>query len=212
MRALSLLAVGLLATAAHAGFAGNSQTYTDSQNDLFDNGLGNLDIASVTLADDGVNLTISVTTRDFQSWTKYMMYFDTASGGTNSNGWSRPVNLTSDIEHYIGSWVDAPSDNAQFWSWGGSWNQTGTLTNSVSGTTVSWTMSLASRATAVPDPIAMPMSACLSAGASLVPSPVTATTCSTALALLAMMPDTNVCLSIGDERASTRRRGHISSS
>ena len=84
-----LLAVGLLATAAHAGFAGNSQTYTDSQNDLFDNGLGNLDIASVTLADDGVNLTISVTTRDFQSWTKYMMYFDTASGGTNSNGWSR---------------------------------------------------------------------------------------------------------------------------
>ena len=144
MRALTLLAVGLLATAAHAGFAGNSQTYTDSQNDLFDNGLGNLDIASVTLADDGVNLTISVTTRDFQSWTKYMMYFDTASGGTNSNGWSRPVNLTSDIEHYIGSWVDAPSDNAQFWSWGGSWNQTGTLTNSVSGTTVSWTMSLAS--------------------------------------------------------------------
>jgi hypothetical protein len=73
-----------------------------------------------------------------------MMYFDTASGGTNSNGWGRPVNLTSDIEHYIGSWVDSPSDNAQLWSWGGSWNQTGTLTNSVSGTTVSWTMSLAS--------------------------------------------------------------------
>jgi hypothetical protein len=36
------------------------------------------------------------------------------------------------------------------------------------------TMSEASRATAVPEPIAMPMSAHLSAGASLVPSPVIA--------------------------------------
>jgi hypothetical protein len=117
--------------------------YTDSTFDLFDNGFDNLDIASVNVSDDGVNLTIAVTTRGFQNWTKYMMYFDTAAGGTSSNGWGRPVNLTSDIERYIGSWVDAPSDNAQFWSWGGSWNQTGTLTNSVAGNTVTWTMSLA---------------------------------------------------------------------
>ncbi|MEY3021639.1 MAG: hypothetical protein RIS86_837 [Planctomycetota bacterium] len=144
MRSLSLLAVGVLASAAHAGLAGNSQNYNDASLDLFDNGFDNLDIGLVTMSDDGVNLTISVETRGFQNWTKYMIYLDTAAGGTTSNAWGRPVNLTSEIEHYIGSWVDAPSDNAQLWSWGGSWNQTGTLTNTVSGNVVSWTMSLAS--------------------------------------------------------------------
>ena len=122
----------------------NAALYTDSSNDLFDNGFANLDIESVNMTDDGTTLTIAVTTRGFQNWTKYMMYFDTAAGGTNTNGWGRPVNLTSDIERYIGSWVDAPSNNAQFWSWGGSgWNQDATLTNSVSGNTVTWTVSLA---------------------------------------------------------------------
>ena len=138
MRACMLLAVGVLASSANAAI------YTDNTFDTFDNGLANLDIASVDMSDDGVNLTIAVTTRGFQTWTKYMMYFDTAAGGTTSNAWSRPVDLNGrEIEHYIGSWVDASSDNAQFWSWGGSWNQTGTLTNSVSGNTVTWTVSLA---------------------------------------------------------------------
>ena len=123
----------------------NAAVYNDSSFDLFDNGFDNLDITGVNVSDDGTNLSIAVTTRGFQSWTKYMMYFDTASGGTTSNGWGRPVNLTSNIDHYVGSWVDAPSDNVQFWSFaGGNWNQTGTLTNSVSGNTVTFTISLAS--------------------------------------------------------------------
>jgi hypothetical protein len=138
------LAAFAAVTALGAAAQLNAAIYTDASNDLFDNGLANLDIESVQLTDDGVNLTIAVTTRSFQNWTKYMMYFDTAAGGTSSNGWNRPVNLTSDIERYIGSWVDAPSDNAQFWAWGGSnWNLDTTLTNSVSGNTVTWTVSLA---------------------------------------------------------------------
>jgi len=139
------LAAFAAVTALGAAAQLNAAIYTDASNDLFDNGFANLDIESVQLTDDGVNLTIAVTTRSFQNWTKYMMYFDTAAGGTSSNGWNRPVNLTSDIERYIGSWVDAPSDNAQFWAWGGSnWSLDGTLTNSVSGNTVTWTVSLAS--------------------------------------------------------------------
>ena len=133
----SVLAASLLPTAS-AGIV------TDAQNDLFDNGLSNLDITQVNISDDGTNLSIAVTTRGFQTWTKYMLYLDTASGGTTSNGWNRPVNLTSSIEYYIGSWVDASSNNAQFWSWSGSWSQTGTFTNAVSGNTVTFTMSLAS--------------------------------------------------------------------
>ena len=125
--------------------AANAGVYSDAAFDLFDNGFDNLDISSVSVSDDGVNLSISVTTRGFQNWTKYMMYFDTAAaGGTTSNGWNRPVNLTSSIEYYVGSWVDAPSDNAQFWAYAGSWNQSATLSNSVSGNTVSFVISLAS--------------------------------------------------------------------
>ncbi len=94
MRACMLLAAGLIASGA------NAAVYTDSTFDMFDNGLDNLDIASVDMSDDGVNLTIAVTTRGFQTWTKYMMYFDTAAGGTSSNAWSRPVDLAGrEIEH-----------------------------------------------------------------------------------------------------------------
>lgn len=138
----SLVAASLIAAATHAA------VYTDSSGDLFDNGFTNLDISSVVMSDDGVNLSISVTTGSFQNWTKYMMYFDTAAGGTGSNAWSRPVDLGGrQIDHYIGSWVDAPSNNSQFVSWTGSswnWGSEMYLTNSVSGNTVTWTVSLAS--------------------------------------------------------------------
>ena len=147
MRALSLLAVGVLAAGAHAGTVGNSQNYDDSFNDLFDNGFANLDIGTVTMSDDGVNLTLTVETRGFASWTKYMVFLDTKAGGTTSNAWSRPVNLTSEIDYFIGSWVDQPSGNSQFVGYtGGAWDWNGVsiLTNSVSGNFVSWTMSLAS--------------------------------------------------------------------
>ncbi len=137
----------LLVTAVAASLASvaAADSYTDASNDLFDNGFDNLDITGVSMSDDGVNLSVAVTTRGFQTWTKYMMYFNTTGAGTTSNAWSRPVNLTSNIDYYIGSWVDAATDNAQFWAWGsGAWGQTGTLTNAVSGNTVTFTMSLAS--------------------------------------------------------------------
>lgn len=148
MKSTLFAAVGIASlNVASASFAAYGFTYTDSSNDLFDNGFANLDITSVFITDNGANLSISVTTRGFQNWTKYMMYFDTASGGTNSNAWNRPVNLTSDIEYYIGSWVDSSSNNSQLVHWTGSswgWGSEQYMSNSVSGNTVTWTMSLAS--------------------------------------------------------------------
>jgi MYXO-CTERM domain-containing protein len=128
--------------------AANAGVYNDPTFDLFDNGFDNLDIASVGVSDDGVNLSISVTTRGFQNWTKYMMYFDTEpTGGTSTNAWSRPVDLSgASIEYYAGSWVDQASNNTQFVNWTGSqWNWDGVqiLSNSVSGNTVTWNFSLA---------------------------------------------------------------------
>ena len=140
----------LLVTAVAAALASvaSADSYTDSSFDLFDNGFDNLDITGVDMTDDGTNMTVSITTRGFQTWTKYMMYFNTSGGaGTSSNAWSRPVNLTSNIDYYIGSWVDAASNNSQLVTWTGSawnWGSEQYLTNSVSGNTVSCTFSLAS--------------------------------------------------------------------
>jgi MYXO-CTERM domain-containing protein len=140
---ITAVGVALLSTAAHADI------YSDATFDLFDNGFDNLDISSVSVSDDGVNLSIAVTTRGFANWTKYMMYFDTQpTGGTSTNAWSRPVNLSgASIEYYMGSWVDQPSSNSQFVTWTGSawnWGSESYLTNSVSGNTVTWQISLAS--------------------------------------------------------------------
>mmetsp|Transcript_60791 Transcript_60791/g.162546 ORF Transcript_60791/g.162546 Transcript_60791/m.162546 type:complete len:222 (+) Transcript_60791:2023-2688(+) len=65
-------------------------------------------------------------------------------------------------------------------------------------------------ATSVPwMPMAKPTSAFLRAGASLVPSPVTATVWRTPLSAIdSWMPETSTCLSSGVDRASTRRAGH----
>ena len=146
MRSFSLLAMSLVSAAAIAT-AAQGTIYTDSTFDLFDNGLDNLDISGVDISDDGTNLSIAITTRGFQTWTKYMIFIDSAAGGTTSNAWSRPVNLTSDIDYFVGSWVDASTDNSQFVSWTGSawnWGSESTLSNSVSANTVTWSFSLAS--------------------------------------------------------------------
>lgn len=129
--------------------AANADVYTDSTYDLFDNGFDNLDISGASVTDDGTNITFSVTTRGFQSWTKYMLFLDTQpTGGTSTNAWSRPVDLSgASIEYFIGSWVDQSSNNSQFVSFsngGWDWGNYTTFSNSVSGSTVSWTVSLAS--------------------------------------------------------------------
>ena len=123
--------------------------YNDAQNDLFDNGFANLDIASVTVTNTATDITFSVATRGFANWTKYLFFIN--SGGPNqtgTNGWNRPVDLNGQtIDHFIGSWVDAPASNAQLWSFSGAWNHDSTFSNdqSLAGSNIiSWTTSLAS--------------------------------------------------------------------
>lgn len=126
----------------------SADVYTDANFDLFDNGLDNLDISSVSVTDNGTDLTIAVTTRGFQSWTKYLIMMDTAPVfGSTTNAWSRPIFMANTIERFIGSWVDQPSGNSQLVSWSNGawdWGNYTTFSNSVSGNTVSWTVSLAS--------------------------------------------------------------------
>lgn len=130
--ALALVAVVGLATAAQA-----ATTYNDAQNDMFDNGLANLDIASVVVSHDVSNLYVTVNTRGYANWTKYMLYFRTSNtfDDTATNGWNRPVTVSQNIDRYVGSWVDQPNTNQQNWSWDGlQWNLDNTTDNDQSQT------------------------------------------------------------------------------
>ena len=152
----TLGSIAALAVAASALADHGASIYTDATFDLFDNGFDNLDITSVAMDNDADFLYISVSTRGFQNWTKYMMYFDTeTTGGTSTNAWNRPVDLSgASIEYYLGSWVDQPTDNSQFVTWTGSewdWGNVAISTNLVNGNTVTWTISLASMGLAVGD-------------------------------------------------------------
>lgn len=141
----SRVLAGSAALLCAAAACAQSTSYSDSVNDLFDNGFGNLDITGVTVSNTETHLSIAVTTRDFQNWTKYLIFLNTAAGGTGTNGWGRPIDLSgAQIDYYIGSWVDSPTGNSQFWNYGAEWNLGNTFTNAVSGNTVTWTVSLAS--------------------------------------------------------------------
>jgi len=129
----------LFAAAALVVAAGVAQAaptvYGDAENDLFDNNFSNLDIKSVSVDNDASNIYIKVETRGYQNWTKYMIYMNSSTGSdfTGTNGWARPVNLTTNISHYVGSWVDAGSSNQQNWSWDGfNWNLDNTSDNNQS--------------------------------------------------------------------------------
>ncbi len=135
--------------ASLTSLASAGQIFQDAQYDLFDKSLGNLDITSVWVESNATDITFSVTTREFQSWTKYMIFLETTiGGGTGTNPWNRPIDLSgAQIDYFVGSGVDQSSNNSQFvannflgWDWASATN----FSNVQSGNTVSWTMSLAS--------------------------------------------------------------------
>jgi len=135
-------AVALPATIASAS------VYSDAAFDLFDNGVANLDILNVDVTNDATTLSITVETRGYETWTKYLFFFNTgAPNQSTGNGWNRPINYNGQtIDRFIGSWVDAPSDNSQFWSFDGNWNNDFTFSNDqsdIGNRRVTWTVSLA---------------------------------------------------------------------
>ncbi len=106
----AMLAIAGLASAASA------TTYTDAQNDLFDNGFGHLDITSVDVSHDATYITFVVNVRGSidasaggSNWGKYCIGIDTgAAGGDAANGWGRNVSWGSGqgIDFWVGTWAD----------------------------------------------------------------------------------------------------------
>ena len=106
----------LIALAAVAGVANADVTYTDSSNDLFNNGFDHLDITSVVVGHDATNLYFTVNVRgslDASAWGKYCIGINTP-GGVNSsgNGWARPISWGGQgIDYWVGSWADDGGNN-----------------------------------------------------------------------------------------------------
>ena len=123
--------MGLLAVSASAAI------YTDTAGDIdagISSGNGTLDILSMEVTHNATDLMFSltvngnVTTTD---WGNFMIGISAGGTGTaTGNGWARPINLdssTTDMDYWIGSWVNA-GGGSQLWSYNGaSWDGPGAL-------------------------------------------------------------------------------------
>lgn len=142
----TLLSAALVSTVALSSTAMAAMTFTDSTNDLFDNGMSNLDITSVNVWDDAENLYFSVTTASFSDWTKYCIFGgdSTSTSTATTNPWGRPHDQNgTGTNSFIGSWVNQSSNNSQAWGWhapSSTWEVAMMFSNSVSGNTVTWTI------------------------------------------------------------------------
>jgi hypothetical protein len=102
------MAVAFLAAAQQA----NAVTYGDSSNDVFTAaGGGILDIQSVEVNNTATDLIFKINIAGdpvATDWGKYMVAIDSVVGGdTTNNGWGRPISMSSGMDYWIGSWVDA---------------------------------------------------------------------------------------------------------
>lgn len=153
---MKILASSCALALGAAASAGGPVVYSDSTFDLFDNSFANLDIVSVSVFNTATDITFTVETRGFAAWTKYLFFLNTGSPNqTNTNAWNRPLNMSGQtIDHYIGSWVDAGSNNAQFWSFNSGWNLDFVFSNDqsdIGNNRVSWTVSLAALGLSIGD-------------------------------------------------------------
>ena len=124
-----------LSAAISACFAmGVSATlYTDTTGDAAF-GISVVDIVSVEVTHDATDVNFKITVdSDIDTpdpmgtdWGKYLIGIDSTAGGDpTGNGWARPISMTSGMDYWIGSWVNAhPANGAQVWSWtGATWSE-----------------------------------------------------------------------------------------
>ena len=102
--------------------------YNDSVGDVFTTaGGGILDITRVEVSNTATDLLFKITVAGnpiATDWGKYMIGLDTASGGDiSSNGWGRPISMSSGMDHWVGTWVDG-GNGGEVWTWTGTaWNR-----------------------------------------------------------------------------------------
>lgn len=123
---LSLLAAGTLSSAA------NADVYTDATGDIFDAGLVNLDIVSVSMTNDATFLYFDLTVADLNAdWGKYLLLIDSGPGGDTANPWGRDIDTNGvGLDAFMGSWIDG-GGGAISYTYDGAWNDNGTTTPAI---------------------------------------------------------------------------------
>ncbi len=119
----------------------NATTYTDSSNDLFDNGFAHLDITSMAVTNTATDISFQFSLRGSPvatDWGKYMVIIDSRAGGDiTSNGWARLISQTTGADSWLGGWVDS-GNGLENRTWNGSgWQLDGATYNSTPGLSVS---------------------------------------------------------------------------
>jgi hypothetical protein len=148
-----MLKAAVLAAGLAIGSPAVGATFFDTVGDNFD-GNAHMDISSVDVTDDGLNITfkVNVSAASITSpadWGKYLVAIDTASGTGDfgapvGNPWGRNIAMSDGIDGWIGSWVDS-GGGFQPWTYaGGSWTQNGSGSVVLAGNSTTITTSLAS--------------------------------------------------------------------
>lgn len=128
--------VAILASFLGLGVSHAATTYSDAIGDI-DPGLatggGTLDIVGMEVSNTATDINFKLTVNGNVSsvdWGKFMIGIANGKdpGTASSNGWGRPIGMmasgtSSNMTHWLGSWVDAGGD-AQIWSNidGSAWN------------------------------------------------------------------------------------------
>lgn len=131
--------IGAIALTLATATLTHADVFNDATGDLFDNGLTNLDIVSVTVTNDGTNLYFDIlcgADLDSTNWGKYCVAIDSAAGGATDNAWGRNISWNGrEIDSWIGTWADDGGSGigGQVWTHSGSWSETGSLSGDDSG-------------------------------------------------------------------------------
>jgi len=142
--AVILLAVAFLAAVAQKA---NATTYTDS---VGDQGAGNtdgiMDITSVEVNNNATDIQFKINLNGDPTavnWGKYCIGIDKVPGGdTTGDPWARAIEMSTGMDYWVGSWVDAPG-GAQSWAYAGSWNLINTYPPTIDSSSTSFSIPLA---------------------------------------------------------------------
>ena len=115
----------IIAASVLASLALNTQaaTYLDSTGEIISG--SHIDISSVEVNNTATDLIFKINLAGdpvATDWGKYMIGFDTTTGGdTVGNGWARPIGMSSGMDYWVGSWADG-GNGANLYNFSGVWN------------------------------------------------------------------------------------------
>ncbi len=137
MKKIALISMLAVASASQADI------FTDPTGDVGvpGNPFPHIDITQVEVTNTATTISFAFSLNGdpvATNWGKYNVIARKVGAGTldmgfENNPWARKYGLVGGSSAFIGSWVDAASNNQQNWTYTGSWGITTTVTNTING-------------------------------------------------------------------------------